>query len=124
MKLAIFAGLALALTTSVAFADQFEGMYGNTVVQKRPDGSTSRIHVNRDGTWEQFQGDKRVGRGTFTWKDDTHFCIKVVEPAPKPGEEANQECNEITGNHKVGDTWTMTDDKGGTTTLSITAGRN
>jgi hypothetical protein len=122
MRLAILAGVTLALSTAVTFADQFEGMYGNTIIQKRPDGSTSRIYVNRDGTWEQRTADGKVGRGTFTWKDDTHFCIKVVEPAPKPGEQAHEECNEITGNHKVGDTWTMSDDDG-TTTLSIVAGR-
>jgi hypothetical protein len=123
MRLAILAGVTLAFTTAAALADQFEGMYGNTVHQKDAKGRTSVIYVNRDGTWEQRTPDGKVMRGTFRWKDDTHFCIVVTEPAPKPGEQARENCdNEITGNHKVGDTWTMTDEDG-TTTLSITAGR-
>ena len=121
MKLVLCAGLALAFSTVAAFADQFAGMYGNTVHQKQADGSESTIYVNADHTWEQHRGGK-TARGTYSWKDDTHFCIVVTEPAPKPGEDSKPECNEITGDHKVGDTWTVTDEHG-TTTLSITAGR-
>lgn len=122
MKLVLCTGLALVFTTGVALADQFAGMYGNTVHQTAADGKTSIIYVNADGTWEQRR-DGKVVRGTYTWKDDTHFCIVVTEPAPEAGKPAEQDCeNEVTGNHKAGDTWTMTD-KDGTTTLSITAGR-
>jgi hypothetical protein len=122
MKLVLCAGIVLALSTAAAFADQFAGMYGNTVHQTGPDGKTSTIYVNADGTWEQRRDGKTM-RGTYSWKDDTHFCIVVTEPPPEPGKPADQDCdNEITGNHKAGDTWTMSDSDG-TTTLSITAGR-
>ena len=123
MNLVLCTGVALVLSTTIALADQFAGMYGNTVHQTQADGKTSIIYVNADGTWEQRRDGKTM-RGTYTWKDDTHFCIKVTEPAPEPGKPAEESCdNQIDGNHKVGDTWTDTDEHG-TTTLSITAGRS
>jgi hypothetical protein len=124
MKLAIFAGLALAFTTAAALAgDQFAGMYGNTLVIKDTDGTTSRVYINADKTWEQRMADGKTARGTYSWKDETHFCIVVVEPPAKPGEQAHTECHEISGDHKVGDTWTMTGNDGKPTELSIVAGR-
>ena len=121
MKLALCAGLALALSTAAAYADQFAGMYGNTVNIKHADGSTGTVYVNEDRTWEMHRDGKTI-RGTYEWKDDTHFCLTVVDPAPKP-DENGQECDEISGDHKVGDTWTDTDDKGNVTSFTITAGR-
>jgi hypothetical protein len=124
MRLILCAGAAFALTTAAAFAgDQFAGMYGNTVIVKDSDGTESRVFINPDKTWEQRMADGKTARGTYMWRDETHFCITVTEPAPKPGEQAEQECHEMTGDHKVGDTWTMTSDDGDKTTLSIVAGR-
>lgn len=122
MRLAIFTAAALALTVTAANADQFAGFYGNTLHIKNADGRMSTVLVNADGTWSQQMADGKSARGTYAWKDDTHFCITVVEPAPKPGEQAVQECHEITGNHKPGDTWTMTDPNGNAE-MSLTAGR-
>jgi hypothetical protein len=123
MKLAISAGIVLALSTAAAFAgDQFAGMYGNTVIVKDGDG-TSRVFINPDKTWEQRSADGKVARGTYSWRDETHFCIVVVEPKGKPGEPPQTECHEMSGDHKVGDTWVMTSDDGDKTTLSIVAGR-
>lgn len=122
MKILLCAGVALALTTVAALAsDQFAGMYGNTLNIKDTDGTTSTVFVNADHTFEQHQGGKTV-RGTYTWKDDTHFCASVTDPAPPAGEK-NEDCHEITGDHKVGDTWTMDDGDGKPATMSITAGR-
>jgi hypothetical protein len=120
----ILLGAALAaLFVTAANADQFDGIYGNTVNITRPDGSKVVVFVNRDKTWEQRTADGKVARGTFTWKDDTHVCFTMTDPKPDKPEEA-ESCDEITGNHKAGDTWTETDSKGGTTTISITAGRS
>ena len=117
----IFMGAAFALAASAAFAgDQFAGMYGNTLNIKDSKGGTATVFVNADHTWEQHREGHTV-RGTYSWKDDTHFCAVVTDPAPKPNENT-EECHEISGDHKPGDTWTMTDDNG-TATMSITAGR-
>jgi hypothetical protein len=124
MKLAIYAGLALALATTAAYADPFAGFYGNTLNIKDADGTASTVWVNADMTWEQHQPDGKISRGTWAMKDDTHFCIVVTEPAPKPGEQPATECHEMTGDHKVGDTWTMTDHDGNTSTMSLAGGRH
>jgi hypothetical protein len=117
----LLAGVALALTATAANADQFAGMYGNTVHVTHADGSTGTAYVNADNTWEMHQGDQTM-RGTYTWKDDTHFCMTVTDPKPGPNDQG-PECNAITGDHKVGDTWTDDDGKGHVTSFSITAGR-
>lgn len=121
--IAIFSGIAFALTATAAFAgDQFAGMYGNTLHIKDSDGRESNVLVNADHTWSQAMGDGKSAHGTYAWTDETHFCITVVDPPAKPGEQPQKECHEISGDHKVGDTWTMTDEHG-TATMSITAGR-
>jgi hypothetical protein len=123
MKHVIYAAALLALTATAALADQFDGIYGNTVTITRPDGSKSTVYVNADKTWEQRTADGKVYKGTWVWKDDTHACFTQVEPASTKPDDATS-CDEITGNHKAGDTWTESDDKGHTTTIAITAGRS
>ena len=114
---------AVLLSTAAAQAgDLFAVAYGNTVTQTMPDGSKTIIYVNADKTWEQHRGDK-VMKGTYSWKDDTHACFTMTEPAPADPSKATN-CNEIKGDHKVGDTWTETMPDGKSTiTMAITAGR-
>jgi hypothetical protein len=114
---------AVLLSTAAAQAgDLFAVAYGNTVTQTGPDGSKTIIYVNADKTWEQHRGDK-VMKGTYSWKDDTHACFTVTDPAPADPSKATN-CNEIKGDHKVGDTWTETMEDGKTQiTMAITAGR-
>ena len=116
------AGLAALLATA-AYADQFAGVYGNTVHITPAGGQAATVYVNADKTWEQHTADGKVYKGTWTWKDDTHACFTQVDPAPAKPDEATS-CDEITGDHKAGDTWTESDGKGHTTTISITAGRS
>ena len=123
MKPVVCAVALLALSATAALADQFDGIYGNTVTITRPDGSKSTVYVNRDKTWEQRTADGKVFKGTFVWKDDTHVCFTQTDPKPEKPDQA-ESCDEITGNHKAGDTWTETDQKGGVTTIAITAGRS
>jgi len=114
---------AILLSTAAAQAgDLFAVAYGNTVTQTGPDGSKTVIYVNADKTWEQHRGDKVV-KGTYSWKDDSHACFTVTDPAPADPSKATN-CNEIKGDHKVGDTWTETMEDGKTQiTMAITAGR-
>ena len=114
---------AVLLSTAAAQAgDLFAVAYGNTVTQTMPDGSKTIIYVNADKTWEQHRGDK-VMKGTYSWKDDTHACFTMTDPAPADPSKATN-CNEIKGDHKVGDTWTETMPDGKSQiTMAITAGR-
>ncbi|HTT97812.1 MAG TPA: hypothetical protein VMF58_07155 [Rhizomicrobium sp.] len=114
---------AAVFTVAAAHADPFAVAYGNTVTQTLPDGSKTIIYVNADKTWEQHRSNGLVVKGTYSWQDDTHVCFTVTDPAPADASKATN-CNEIKGDHKVGDTWTepMPDGKG-QITMAITAGR-
>ena len=115
---------AVLLSTAAAQAgDPFAVAYGNTVTQTLPDGSKTIIYVNADKTWEQHRG--RQGH-------EGHLCVEgryamPASPKPirrRPIRRKATNCNEIKGDHKVGDTWTETMPDGKTPiTMSITAGR-
>jgi opacity protein-like surface antigen len=113
---------AVALSTAAAqAADPVAMAYGNTVTQTLADGTKIVIYVNPDHTWERHIG-AVTAKGTFEVKDDTHVCFTQTDPAvPDPAKATN--CNEIKGDHKVGDTWTETGPGGAAMTMSITAGR-
>ena len=121
MKRIAGAALALALMCGTAYADQFAGMYSNTLTVTHADGVKSTVFINADHTWEQHQQGATV-RGTYVWKDATHYCMTITDPKP-PSDVDPTECEEMTGDHKPGDTWTITDGTGLRATLSITAGR-
>jgi hypothetical protein len=123
MKRMMLAAISLvALTVPALAGDPFAPGYGNTVTQKVEGGPTVTIYVNPDKTWERHMGDSTV-KGTYAWTDDTHVCFTVTDPAPADPSKATN-CNEITGDHKVGDTWTDKTPDGKTITMSITAGRS
>ena len=123
MKRIILAAAACLAISSAAQANPFDAAYGNTVTQTMPDGTKIVIYVNADNTWQQTMGGKIV-KGTFSWKDATNVCFTVTDPAPADPAKATN-CNEIKGEHKVGDTWTETMPDGKTKiTMTITAGRS
>ena len=122
MKRILLASVALVLSVGAANADPFAAAYGNTVTNTSPDGKKSVTYVNADKTWEQHLPNGTVYKGTYAWKDDTHACFTLTDPAPKDASQATN-CDEIKGDHKVGDTWTETGQDGQTYTMSITAGR-
>ena len=113
---------AVVFSAAAAQADPFAVAYGNTVTQTMPDGSKTTIYVNADKTWEQHASDGKVMKGTYMWKDDTHACFTETDPAPADPSKATN-CNEIKGDHKVGDTWTEALPNGQSITMAITAGR-
>ncbi len=122
MKYAFPVAVAAVLTVvTAAQADHFSGVYGNTVTRTMADGTKVIIYVNEDKTWEQHVGTV-VMKGTYAWKDDTHACFTVVDPAPKDPSMATN-CIEIKDDRKAGDTWTEPGPGGHDMTMSITAGR-
>ena len=121
-RIALGLAAVLLTTASASAADLFAVAYGNTVTQTMPDGSKTIIYVNADKTWEQHRADGTVMKGTYAWQDDSHACFTMTDPAPKDPAKATN-CNEIKGDHKVGDTWTEPLPNGQNITMSITAGR-
>ncbi len=122
MKRILFAAAMLAVLPAAAHADPFAVAYGNTVTQTFADGTKLVIYVNPDKTWEQHINGK-VLKGSYAWKDDTHVCFTLTDPAPADPSKASN-CSEIKGDHKVGDTWTETTPDGHAMTMSITPGRS
>jgi len=116
------AAAALFVSTAANAGDAFAVAYGNTVTQTFADGTRMTTYVNPDHTWEQHVGSKTV-KGTYAWKDDTHVCFTVTDPVPTDPTKATG-CNEIKGDHKVGDTWTEQTPDGKSITMAITAGRS
>jgi major membrane immunogen (membrane-anchored lipoprotein) len=121
-RIALGLAAILLTTASASAADLFAVAYGNTVTQTLPNGTKMTIYVNADKTWEQHMADGKVVKGTYAWKDDSHACFTETDPAPKDPSKATN-CNEIKGDHKVGDTWTEPMGNGQNITMSITAGR-
>src|SRR5262249_34938716 len=110
------------MITTGAFADPFEGLYGNTATSTSPSGKTTTYYINKDGTVENHFPSGRVIKGTYVWKDAPTACFTVTEPPPKPGEDATN-CRQFTATHHVGDTWTEKDSDGVAYTNSVRAGR-
>lgn len=122
MKRIILAAVAaVAVSAGAQAADPFAVAYGNTVTQTFADGTKMTTYVNADHTWQQTIGGKTM-KGTYAWKDATHVCFTVTDPAPADPSKATG-CNEIKGDHKLGDTWTEATPDGKTITMAITAGR-
>ena len=120
-RIALGLGAVLLSTAAAQADDLFAVAYGNTVTQTFQ-GKTMTIYVNPDKTWEQHMADGKVFKGTYGWKDATHACFTVTDPAPKDPSHATN-CSEIKGDHKVGDTWSEDAGNGQTITMSITQGR-
>jgi hypothetical protein len=122
MKRILLAAAAFVATSTAAQADPFAVAYGNTVTQTLPDGTKITVYVNPDMTWQQTVAG-HVTKGTYAWKDATHACFTVTDPLPADPSKATG-CNEIQGDHKVGDTWTEQTPDGKSITMTITPGRS
>jgi opacity protein-like surface antigen len=120
-RILLAAAAVLAISTSAYAADPFAVAYGNTVTQAFADGSKMTTFVNPDMTWQQTRGGATF-KGTYAWKDATHVCFTVTDPAPADPSKATG-CNEIKGDHKVGESWTENGMDGKPITMTITAGR-
>jgi hypothetical protein len=103
MKRILLAAAALAMSATVALADNLAGYYGNTVVTTTADGSAIKTKINKDGTYTSTLPNGTTTKGTWAWKDATTACFTQTEPAPAAG--TGPACFPIDP-HKVGDTWT------------------
>ncbi|MDE1987522.1 MAG: hypothetical protein KGJ28_13345 [Alphaproteobacteria bacterium] len=122
MKRILLAAIAvLSVSTAAQAADPFANAYGNTVTQVLPDGTKMITYINADMTWEQHVGEQTM-KGTYAWKDASHACFTLTDPAPTDPAQATS-CTEIKGEHNVGDTWTEMTADGKTITISLSAGR-
>ena len=121
MKRILFAAAMFAASATVALAaDALEGYYGNTVTITYPDGMVVKGYLNADKTWERKLPDGKSVKGTYEAKPDGMVCFTQTEPPPAA--DAKPNCTKIDP-HKVGDSWSVKDDKGAETKFTMSAGR-
>ncbi len=110
---------AFVLVAGTAFADDvMSNTYGNTITTKdTKTGATSTLMFNADGTYTGVaQGASYSGKWTL---NGANICLAPTgQPAGAPGDN----CSPVV-KHAVGETWTVTNDKGMTYEVSLTAGR-
>ena len=118
-RIGVAAGVAsFGLVLSASAADM-SGVFGNTVNVSGPQGEI-KMYIDSDGTFSQHFANGVVAKGT--WADsDGQLCFTATDPTPPAGTKPN--CVPSAA-HKAGDTWSVTDTAGNTSTVSIVAGRS
>jgi hypothetical protein len=128
MNLRILALASVAiLATSAAFADDpMSNTYGNTVTTKdHATGASGSLMFNQDMTYTakatDAKGQPVSYDGKWMLKDaGATICLTPNLPPNSPG--AGTSCTPLQ-KHNVGDSWTVTNDKGVVYDVSLTAGR-
>src|SRR5581483_9085799 len=115
--LACFSVLFMAAWASAA--DPLAAYYGNTVVITDPKGQMGRTLIDPDHSFVSYQPDGTPVRGVWE-TDGTQICYTVTNPVPPQGQKAPRVCRPLVA-HKVGDSWTITQD-GKTWTATLRAG--
>lgn len=119
LSMLALAGAAM-LFAAPAFAedDVMSNTYGNTITTKdMKTGATSTLMFSQDGTYAGNTGGQAY-TGKWTLSGGNICLAPTGQPASAPGDN----CSPVV-KHAVGETWTVTNDKGGTYQVSLTAGR-
>ena len=126
-KIALWSTLVLAAGLSgaaVASDDPMAGAYGNTVLVTNAKGETSKIWINKDGSYKAQGADGKQGTGKWALKENgKKYCATANLPADAPKETPapKEACSDFTGPHKVGDKWEQNDANGQKVTVEIRA---
>lgn len=103
---AFAATAATVLLVAAAWAGNMEARYGNTVVAKAPDGTVTKFHYNKDGTFaaSSQQPGKPAVNTKGKWRVQGDQVCLTPEAAIGPFEASKERCVPLMGD-KVGDTW-------------------
>ena len=117
-RIGVAAGIAsFGLVLSASAADM-SGVFGNTVKISGPQGEVT-MYIDADGSFSQRLPNGVTIKGT--WADGGgQLCFTATDPTPPAGTKPN--CVP-SAEHKAGDTWSVTDTSGATSTVTIVAGR-
>ena len=118
--------IAVSLAGAVMAADDpMAGAYGNTVIVTNGKGESSKLWINKDGTYtgETSKGEKFSGKWTLK-ENNSKYCSTPNLPAnaPKETPAPKESCSEFKGGHKAGDKWEQKDANGEKITVEIKAG--
>jgi hypothetical protein len=130
MRQLILAGVSAAFALGLAGAamaadDPMAGVYGNTVIVTNAKGETSKIWINKDGTYKVQTSTGQSGTGKWAVKDNnTKYCSTPDLPANAPAGTAapKESCSEFHGGKKPGDKWQQKDADGQPITVEVKAG--
>lgn len=101
MRKFLIAAAALALSTTLAFADDImASRYGNTTMATDPSGVVTKFYYAADGTFTGKQGTQSFN-GTWKLDASNNLCLTFAQTLPGV---ANPTCLPASA-HKVGDTW-------------------
>jgi hypothetical protein len=110
-------GLVLAAGAALAADDPVAWSYGNTIVGKNADGTTTKTMVKQDGTYTGIDAEGKPVKGTWVVKDG-NYCNTQTDP---PLEET---CEKLWPAYKVGDKWeTKNAETGATISWTLEAGQ-
>jgi hypothetical protein len=111
------AGAFVLFAGAAAADDVMSNTYGNTITTKdMKTGATSTLMFNQDGTYTGNTGGTAY-TGKWTLNGGNICLAPTGQPASAPGDN----CSPVV-KHAVGETWTVTNDKGGTYEVSLKAG--
>ncbi|WP_395647696.1 hypothetical protein [Terricaulis sp.] len=108
-KILLAALSAAVIFASGAAAGTVENSFGHTVVSRTSDGHESRWQYFADGTYTMTMNNETT-RGAWAYVNG-QLCL-----TPAGGQ---QSCYTDTGDHHVGDTWTMPGANNTTVTIHI-----
>lgn len=97
---------AALLLAGAAWAGNIEARFGNTVVAKAPDGTVTKFHYDKAGTFTATseQPGKPAVSTKGKWRvDGANVCL-TAEASFGPFEAGKERCVPLMGD-KVGDTW-------------------
>lgn len=97
---------AALLLAGAAWAGNIEARFGNTVVAKAPDGTVTKFHYDKAGTFTATseQPGKPAVSTKGKWRvDGANVCL-TADATFGPFEAGKERCVPLMGD-KVGDTW-------------------
>lgn len=100
------AATAAAFLAGAALAGNMEARFGNTVVAKAADGTVTKFHYEKEGTFTAMieQPGKPAVTAKGKWRQDGDKVCLTSDTAFGPFEANKETCVPLMGD-KVGDTW-------------------
>lgn len=97
---------AAMLVAVTAWAGDMNARFGNTVVAKAPDGTVTKFHYEKDGTFTAAidQPGKPAQNAKGKWRQDGDKVCLTSDTTFGPFEAGKERCVPLMGD-KVGDTW-------------------
>jgi hypothetical protein len=123
--LALAGCLSLAATQAIA-DDPMAMTYGNTVTSKDANGGVATLYFDQGGTFTQKgtapNGQAYQATGKWVLQDGGKSLCLTPDAMPNATTPPMTSCSPLEA-HKIGDTWTVTNDQKQSFQVTLSAGR-